>query len=68
MQRKTIQVSGMSCDGCEENVENALGTVEGVSRTSADHQNDTVEVVINEHVSDDDLGAAIRDAGYDVAS
>ncbi|MFB6236035.1 MAG: heavy-metal-associated domain-containing protein [Halopenitus sp.] len=68
MQRKTIAVSGMSCDGCEENVENALGTVEGVSRTNADHENDTVEVVINEHVSDDDLSAAIRDAGYDVAS
>jgi copper chaperone len=68
MERKTIDVSGMSCGGCEENVENALGTIEGVNRTDADHENDTVEVVVNDQVSEDELDTTIEDAGYDVAS
>jgi len=30
MERKTISVIGMSCNGCEENVENALQSLDGV--------------------------------------
>ncbi|USZ78491.1 cation transporter (plasmid) [Halorussus vallis] len=36
MERKTIAVTGMSCNGCEQNVENALKTIEGVTRVEAD--------------------------------
>ncbi|MFC4986802.1 heavy-metal-associated domain-containing protein [Saliphagus infecundisoli] len=42
MERKTISVTGMSCNGCEQNVENALQTAEGVTRVDADHDGDTV--------------------------
>lgn len=68
MERKTIAVSGMSCNGCEQNVENALETTDGVTRVEADHEGDTVEVVVDEDTADDDLTAAIQDAGYDVAA
>ena len=34
----------MTCDGCEENVENALREVEGVEDASADEGTDTVTV------------------------
>ena len=68
MERKTITVTGMSCDGCEQNVENALRTIGGVTRVEADHEGDTVEVVVDEGTADDDLTAAIRDAGYDVTA
>ena len=68
MERKTIVVTGMSCNGCEQNVENALKTIDGVTRVEADHEGETVEVVVDEDTADDDLTTAIRDAGYDVTA
>lgn len=68
MERKRIAVTGMSCTGCEQNVENMLATVEGVTRVEADHEGDSVEVVVSADTSDDDLTAAIQDAGYDVTA
>jgi len=56
MQRKTISVTGMSCNGCEQTVGNALKTIDGVTRVvDADHEGDTVEIVVEETVTDDDL-------------
>lgn len=65
-QRQTINVSGMSCNGCEKNVENALKNVSGVRRVEANHEGGTVEVVTEDDVSDDDIGNAIHQAGYEV--
>jgi copper chaperone len=58
----------MSCNGCEQTVGNALKTIDGVTRVDADHEGDTVEIVVEETVTDDDLHAAIEQAGYDVAA
>lgn len=66
MERQTISVSGMSCNGCERTVESALTNLEAVSRVDADHENETVEVVVDEGVTEDDLHAAIREAGFEV--
>jgi len=68
MERRTITVSGMTCDGCERNVRNALQHIEGVSRVEADHEAGTVEFVADDGVDDDDIEAAIENAGYDVAA
>lgn len=68
MERKTIAVTGMSCNGCEQNVENALKNVEGVTRVEADHEGDSVEIVVDEDTADDDLNTTIRDTGYDVTA
>ncbi|PSP84819.1 heavy metal transporter [Halobacteriales archaeon QS_1_68_17] len=68
MERKTLSVTGMSCNGCEQNVENALQSLDGVSRVEADHQDDTVDIVVDDSVSDNDLTAAIEGAGYDIAA
>ena len=67
MERDTISVSGMSCNGCEQNVENALQKLDGVNRVEADHGGDTVEVVVDDDMADDDVHVAIEQAGYDVA-
>ena len=66
MERKTISVTGMSCNGCEQTVENTLQIIEGVTRVDADHDGGTVELVVEDDVADDDIEAAIEDAGYDV--
>jgi len=67
MERKTLSVTGMSCNGCERNVENALQSLDGVSRVEADHRDGTVDTVVDGSVSDNDLTTAIERAGYDVA-
>lgn len=40
----TLRVTGMTCGGCEENVETALRGVEGVDDVTADEATDTVTV------------------------
>lgn len=68
MKRETLSVTGMSCNGCEENVTNALKNVEGVSRVDADHEGDTVEIVVEDDVPDENVHEAIEQAGYDVTA
>ena len=68
MKRETIAVNGMSCTGCEQNVESVLTNLEGVTRVEADHEGETVEVVVDESVADEDVHAAIEQAGYDVVA
>jgi len=62
----TVQVAGMSCGGCEQNVEDALEALDGVSRADADHRSDSVELV-TDGVTDDDIRVAVEDAGYQLA-
>jgi copper chaperone len=64
----TVRVTGMSCSGCEKNVESALGNLEGVNRVEADHEGESVEVVVDGDVPNDEITAAIEQAGYDVAA
>lgn len=66
MAQKSFHVTGMSCGGCESNVEESLGALSGVTRVEADHERDAVEVVADDDVSAADVTAAIEDAGYDV--
>lgn len=65
MGQQSFTVTGMSCGGCEENVENSVGELDGVSTVEADHESETVEVEADD-VSTDDITAAIENAGYDV--
>ena len=68
MERETIPVSGMSCNGCEQNIENALRKLDGVTRVEADHEADTVEVVADDDVGDAEVHGVIERAGYDIAA
>ncbi len=68
MERRTFSVTGMSCDGCEQTVTTSLKTLDGVNRAEADHEADAVEVVADDSVTDDDIYAAIEQAGYEVGT
>jgi len=63
--RKTLTVTGMSCTGCEQNVENALQNLEGVTQIDADNESDSVEVVADDDV-DEEVHSAIEQAGDEV--
>lgn len=65
MERKTVTVTGMSCGGCETNVEDNVGALDGVDAVEADHERDSVAIE-GERVSTDEIVTAIEDAGYQV--
>ena len=59
---KQITVEGMSCGGCEQNVETKLSDLPGVTSVEADNESDTVTV--EGDASEEDIAAAVEDAGY----
>ena len=63
---RTITVTGMSCGGCEEAVETAVGDLEGVASVSADNEADSVTV--EGDVDVDAIVAAVEDAGYEASA
>lgn len=69
MEQTTLEVTGMSCDGCERNVTDALEALEGVSSATANHEADQVRVEHDASVVDvAALSGTIEDAGYEVAA
>ncbi len=60
-----ISVSGMSCAGCEESVEEALAGVSGVTTVEVDRTADSA--TIEGEAAVDELVAAVEDAGYEAA-
>lgn len=62
---RTVTVTGMSCGGCEANVVEAVEAIDGVASASADNEAD--ELTVDGDVDDDELRAAVSDAGYEPA-
>lgn len=60
----TYRVDGMSCDHCVVAVSGEVGRVTGVSSVDVDLETKLV-VVRGEDVRDDEVRAAIREAGYE---
>jgi copper chaperone CopZ len=61
-----ITVTGMSCGGCEQSVEDALEGVEGVESATADREAETATV--EGEADADELVAAVEDAGYEASA
>lgn len=68
MDRMTYAVEGMSCTGCEDNVEDEVGDVPGVTGADADHEAGTLVVDAEDDVTDDRIADAVEDAGYEFAA
>lgn len=61
---RTITVTGMSCDGCEANVESALNEL-GLDVIDVDHTAD--EARIEGDADPTAIRSAIEDAGYEAS-
>lgn len=61
--REELLIGGMSCDGCAQNVANALDALDGIwaTVTYADH---TARIRSKNSIDREVLEAAVRDAGY----
>ena len=61
-----FKVEGMMCNGCENRVQNALKTLDGVENVVASHVDGTVTVTLNKEIDKNVVKAKIEDIGYEV--
>jgi copper ion binding protein len=67
MEQVTLNVTGMSCGGCENAVRRAVGSIEGVTTVTASHKNHRVTVEYDPaKASLARITQAIGTAGYQV--
>jgi len=62
--KKTISIEGMTCGNCARHVTEALNEVEGVTSVAVDLAGKKADIDADENVSDDNLKAAVTEAGY----
>ena len=63
-----IRISGMSCTGCENRVENVLKNIENVESVNANYNTGIVEIETN-NIKDLDIDVIkedLEDLGYDI--
>ena len=63
-----IRISGMSCTGCENRVENVLKNIENVESVNANYNTGIVEIGTN-NIKDLDIDVikeTLEDLGYDI--
>ena len=63
-----IRISGMSCTGCENRVENVLKNVENVKSVNANYNTGIVEIGTNDikNLDIDVIKETLEDLGYDI--
>jgi copper chaperone len=66
VQELSYTVGGMTCDHCKAAVTEEVGQVGGVTGVEVDLDTKLV-LVRGENVSDEEVRAAIREAGYEAA-
>ena len=68
METAVLKVSGMTCSGCVASVKRVLEAAAGVTAASVSLEEGLAKVNYDPAQTDPGkLGAAVRDAGYDVA-
>ncbi|NGM69475.1 heavy-metal-associated domain-containing protein [Natronolimnobius sp. AArcel1] len=66
MEQTTLEVTDMSCSGCEQNVTEALEALSGVASARASHEDNEVRVDHSEETIDEaTIASTITDAGYE---
>jgi len=61
----TIDVNGMTCEGCENAVKKSIGSLAGISAVNASHVDSVAEVIYDKtQTSLEEIEIKISDAGY----
>lgn len=63
-----IRISGMSCTGCENRVENVLKNIENVKSVNANYNTGIIEIETNniKDLNIDIIKETLEDLGYDI--
>lgn len=69
MKTATFKIDGMHCDGCARTIEALVSTEPGVRKATVSFKTQEARILFDPQVrNEDQLAAAIRKAGYSVAS
>jgi copper chaperone CopZ len=60
-----FEVKGMTCEGCESSVSNAVGQLPGVIKVVASHTADQIDVDFASEPNEEAVRSAVEDAGFD---
>ena len=66
MSEINLKVKGMMCGGCENRVKNALESIEGVEKATADRNTGSVNVIFNDTTTKEVIEDTIEDIGYEI--
>ncbi|HEU5037383.1 MAG TPA: heavy-metal-associated domain-containing protein [Nocardioides sp.] len=66
--QRSYQVVGMTCGHCVAAVEREVGAIDGVTDVTVDLPTGGVVVTSTRRITDDEMVAAIDEAGYELAS
>ena len=65
---KKVNIEGMTCGHCAMHVEEALKEVCGIKSAKVSLEGKFAEIELAHDVSDEDIKAAVKEAGYQVTS
>lgn len=66
MKELILNVEGMMCEGCENRIKNAVGSIDGVVDIAPNHKTGIVKVIVRENVTESMLKEKIEDIGFSV--
>ena len=66
MKEIILNVEGMMCEGCENRIKNAVGTIDGVVDVSAKHDTGIVKLIARDNVTEEIVRERIEDIGFTV--
>lgn len=66
MKEIELKIEGMMCTGCENRVQNALKTIDGVEEVKANHEDGSVKIKANDNVEISTVKEKVEDIGYEV--
>ena len=66
MKEITLNVEGMTCEGCERRIQNVLKDIDGVVDAVASHTDKNVKITLNKDVDINTLKEAIEDLDFEV--
>jgi copper ion binding protein len=67
MAESTYTVTGMTCGHCAQSVREEVGEIPGVTGVDVDLPTGAVTVTADQPISDDQVRAAVAEAGYQLA-
>ncbi len=66
MKEITFNVTGMMCTGCENRIQNAVKSIDGVEKVIADHKKGTVTVSVDNDSLESKIKDKIVDLGFEI--
>lgn len=61
----TLDVGGMTCDGCSNRVKSALESIQGVNSADVSHESG-IAIIVHQNVSKEIMTSSVQEIGYTV--